>query len=164
MEVLVVRHADAGSKGTWDGDDRLRPLSPQGRADAAALVRVLEPYGPRRIVSSALVRCVQSVEPLAASLGLEVERSALLTPDAGARAARFVQDLGTGTAPVVVCTHGETIAAMREAFARTGPGGRGRAGADVGSHAKGSVWVLEFEEGRLDGERYVPPDRLVGAG
>jgi hypothetical protein len=29
--LLVVRHADAGHKASWDGPDMLRPLSPLGR-------------------------------------------------------------------------------------------------------------------------------------
>jgi phosphohistidine phosphatase SixA len=29
--LLVVRHADAGDKSTWEGPDRLRPLSPSGQ-------------------------------------------------------------------------------------------------------------------------------------
>ena len=28
--LLVVRHADAGNKATWEGPDHLRPLSPSG--------------------------------------------------------------------------------------------------------------------------------------
>lgn len=160
----MVRHADAGSRDRWDADDRLRPLSAKGRADAAALVRVLAPYGPSRILSSPLVRCLETVEPLAARLDLDVERSAMLAPDAGERAASFVRSLGAGSAPVVVCTHGETIAAVRADFARTCPARLRAALAADGAHAKGSVWVLRFDGGRLDGARYVPPERLVGTG
>ena len=37
--LLVVRHADAGTKGSWDGPDRLRPLSPVGRLHAEGLLQ-----------------------------------------------------------------------------------------------------------------------------
>jgi len=30
--LLLVRHADAGDKGGWDGPDAFRPLSPLGAA------------------------------------------------------------------------------------------------------------------------------------
>lgn len=165
MEVLVVRHAHAGTRQGWDGDDRLRPLSPVGAEDATALARVLETFEPRRVVSSALLRCVQTVSPLAAGLGLEVERSPHLAPDGGERAAHLVRGLGAGTGPVVVCTHGETIAAMRAVFARHAAGGwDGAAVAAAAAHAKGSVWVLRFDGGELREDRYLPPERLVGTG
>lgn len=161
----MVRHAHAGTRAAWEGDDRLRPLSARGADGAAALVRVLEPYGPRRIVSSPLARCVETVAPLAARLGLEVERSAHLGPDGGDRAAHFVRALGAGSDPVVVCTHGETIAAIRAAFARScAQAGGGRAIEEGRAHAKGSVWVLRFHGGLLQGDRYFPPERLVGTG
>lgn len=35
--LLVVQHADAGDKGSWDGPDVLRPLSPAGRRQAKGL-------------------------------------------------------------------------------------------------------------------------------
>ena len=36
--VLLVRHGDAGDRGLWEDDDRLRPLSPTGRRQARGLV------------------------------------------------------------------------------------------------------------------------------
>jgi len=42
--LLLVRHADAGVKGSWDGPDALRPLSPMGRRQAEGLVVRLEDY------------------------------------------------------------------------------------------------------------------------
>ena len=42
--LLVVRHADAGTKASWDGPDRLRPLSPVGRLQAEGLVVRLEDF------------------------------------------------------------------------------------------------------------------------
>ena len=36
-----IRHASAGDRDTWIGDDRARPLDDQGRQQAAALVELL---------------------------------------------------------------------------------------------------------------------------
>ena len=42
MAVMVtIRHADAGRRERWQGDDRLRPLGKKGRRQAEALARTL---------------------------------------------------------------------------------------------------------------------------
>ncbi len=73
MALLLVRHANAGRRSAYKGDDRLRPLSPRGRARASELVPLLAPYRPQRILSSPYVRCCETVQPLAEALGLPVE-------------------------------------------------------------------------------------------
>jgi 8-oxo-dGTP diphosphatase len=73
VALVVVRHARAGQRSEWEGDDRLRPLDKKGRKQAARLPDVLAQLEIRRIVSSPYLRCVQTVEPLAAARGLEVE-------------------------------------------------------------------------------------------
>ena len=78
MSLLLVRHAVAVSKHDWPSDDRLRPLNDKGFAQARALVDVLAGHRIEVIVSSPAVRCVQTVEPLAAALGLEVVEDAVL--------------------------------------------------------------------------------------
>lgn len=150
-----MRHAHAGSRDGWQGDDRLRPLSERGRAEALALVPVLLAHEPRRIVSSPLVRCQETVEPLASCLWLPVEESDRLGPDADREAAELVRELanGRGAGAVVVCTHGETIEALQRRLARSGKLKFGPGGA----HEKGSVWVLQARGGRFTSARYVPP-------
>jgi broad specificity phosphatase PhoE len=162
VEVLLVRHAHAGSKDGWSGDDRLRPLSRRGRVDARALAKVLSPYRPARVVSSPLLRCVQTVGPVAAHLQLDVEESDTLGPEGGEDAARLVLELASGGSRVVVCTHGETIDAMQAALATTSRGAGSRARFRPGApHEKGSVWVLRFTDGRLTGARYLAPGTSV---
>ena len=156
MDLLVVRHAHAGAKDRWTGDDRLRPLSVRGRGEALALVELLAPYRPRRVLSSPLLRCVQTVEPLAAHLGVPVRTSGALVPGADRDAVRLVRSLGARSRPVVVCTHGETIEALQQRLFRPGelafrPGG---------AHEKGSVWVLRWSDGRFTEATYLPPGRL----
>jgi 8-oxo-(d)GTP phosphatase len=71
--ILLIRHAWAGDADEWDGEDRLRPLDERGRRQADELVGLLEPYTVDRILSSAALRCVQTVEPLARACGLSIE-------------------------------------------------------------------------------------------
>ena len=84
---VVLRHASAGDRFHWDGEDHLRPLDEKGWRQAAELVDTLVPLGVLRIVSSPYTRCVQTVEPLAAALGLEVEQDERLAEGTGGAAA-----------------------------------------------------------------------------
>jgi len=104
VSSVLVRHASAGDRGDWAGDDRLRPLDAKGRRQAEALVEILLPLGVGRIVSSPYVRCVQTVEPLAVALGLEVEEDDRLAEGAGHAARALLAEDG-----VVACTHGDVV-------------------------------------------------------
>lgn len=104
MTSVLVRHASAGERSEWEGDDRLRPLDKKGRKQAAALVELLRPLDIRRLVSSPYVRCVETLAPLAAELGLEVEHDDRLAEGAGRAAQELLQEDG-----VVACTHGDVV-------------------------------------------------------
>ncbi len=149
----MVRHAHAGAKDRWSGDDRLRPLSDRGRKEALALVGTLTAYEPVRVVSSPLVRCLQTVSPLVAHLGLAIEESEALGPQADSEAVRLVRSLTSAARTVVVCTHGETIESLQRGLARPGKLAFGPGGA----HEKGSVWVLHASAGRITHATYLPP-------
>jgi len=71
--MLLIRHARAGQRDDWSGEDCRRPLDERGRKQAADLVAALSKYRLARILSSPYDRCVQTVEPLAQARGLEVE-------------------------------------------------------------------------------------------
>lgn len=156
VELLLVRHAHAGSKQRWRDDDRLRPLSERGRDEAAALVDMIAPYEPVRIVSSPYLRCLQTVEPLAERLDLPVEESSALEPDADEAAVELLRSLALGPGPVVVCTHGETIERLQR---RLLPLRRQAARRADTAREKGSVWVLEAKKGRFTSAHYLPPRR-----
>lgn len=126
--MLLVRHAWAGKRDVWDRDDRLRPLDARGRRQAVELVELVEGVELDRIVSSPYLRCVQTVEPLAARRGLEVvEREELGEELQETRGADLVRELfGSGA---VVCCHGglaELVCGRRqkkgEAFLLDGSG------------------------------------------
>jgi 8-oxo-dGTP diphosphatase len=111
--LLLVRHASAGDRDAWSGDDRARPLDERGRMQAARLPLVLSGHRIERVVSSPYARCVQTVEPLAASRGLQVEARAELAEGAGAEAV-FAVAAETGAG--VLCLHGD---ALEEVLGRT---------------------------------------------
>ncbi len=68
--IYLVRHAKAGDRAGYDGDDTLRPLSGKGRRQAVAicerLSRLIVKLPDALLLSSPYIRCIQTLEPLAA--------------------------------------------------------------------------------------------------
>ena len=107
MKVYLVRHASAGKRSEWEGDDRLRPLDPRGFEQVERIVEELRQASFERIQSSPYVRCVQTVEPLADVRGLTVEVEDALAEGAGADAAlALFRRVG---ADLVACVHGDLL-------------------------------------------------------
>jgi 8-oxo-(d)GTP phosphatase len=139
--VFLVRHAKAGDRDKWTGDDRLRPLEKRGRRQADALVAPLAGYALTRLVSSPYVRCVETLEPLAAHLGLAIEHEPAIEEGVSVEDARALFGrLGPG--PVVLCTHGDVVEALV---------GEGE------PKKKGSTWLLAGRNGDIRPIRYWLP-------
>jgi phosphohistidine phosphatase len=85
MRLYLMRHGPAGDSESWQGDDRLRPLTGKGqqkvRAAADGLKR-LDP-GVDALVSSPLVRARQTADIVAKALRLTVEEQEALAPGFG---------------------------------------------------------------------------------
>lgn len=149
MTLFVLRHCEAGTRlpGPYDA---ARPLSEKGRRQAAALIEALADRHFTRIISSPLRRCVESVEPLAASRHLEIELSARLEPSEPRAVLGLIAELD-GSA-VLLSTHGEVISHLLERLAASG--------LDLGEKPpmeKGSVWVLETAGGFVVSATYLGP-------
>jgi 8-oxo-dGTP diphosphatase len=71
--MLLLRHAWAGDRQKWEGDDRERPLDERGRRDATELVAQLERFTIEEILTSPYRRCLETVVPLARARGLEID-------------------------------------------------------------------------------------------
>ena len=111
--MLLVRHASAGDRTLWEGDDGERPLDEKGIRQAEALVDLLEPYAIERIFSSPAKRCLQTVEPLSRARGLTVEAREELTEDVQSTAGAELVQSCVGDA-LVICGHGGLEQALRE--------------------------------------------------
>ncbi len=166
--IYLVRHGAAESRKAWDHDDSLRPLTKKGRRQAAGLVGLLGETPIVRVLSSPSRRCIQTVEPVAAAFGLDVETTPELLEGSPARAAVEIvrrqarggpgtggpgtngaASLGTST---VVCTHGDLIPGIL--------GGLRSLGlrlVDQGRWAKGSTWVITGDGEHFGEARYLPP-------
>jgi broad specificity phosphatase PhoE len=70
--VLLIPHVESEPRATWQGDHDVRPLRQLGRERAAELARTIGAVVA--VYSSPSLRCVQTVEPLAAASGVRVVR------------------------------------------------------------------------------------------
>lgn len=150
MSLYLVRHAKAGSRGDWDGDDRDRPLSQAGREQAHGITLLLGHLPISKIYSSPYVRCVQTIEPLAHKLGLHVK-----VTEALAEADEFDDAIAlVDKAPknAVLCSHGDVIPAVIDALV-----GRGMVIKGEPDWRKGATWVLDRKKGEWAKARALPP-------
>lgn len=162
--VLLVRHAKAGNRQDWEGDDDLRPLSDAGRRQASALRPMLRAFRPQAVYSAPRLRCVQTVRELASDIRREVHLEPLMSeetywndPEAGARALLATARAHTTS---VVCSQGGVIPDLLHTLAsRDGITLTRKLTGEVPSK-KGSVWVLSFatgaDETRLVAAHYLP--------
>ena len=145
--ILLVRHAKAGSRSQWEGDDDQRPLSSSGREQAEHLAALLPLFGPERVVSAPPLRCRDTIAPLAAELGLPVGDEPLLgeegyweRPRAGL--ARLRQ-LVAATGVTAVASQGGVIPDVMRALVQSSPHRLPLDPSAVPSR-KASTWVLGF--------------------
>lgn len=155
MALYLVRHAHAGSRKAWKGDDLNRPLDDRGRRQAKGLLTVM-PDRVAMVLSSPAVRCVETVQGVADRAGVSVQLDDGLFEEAPAEpiAKRLRHRLREHPGqPVVACSHGDLIPDLLERWAAKG------ADLDIDQGcAKGSTWVLEADrQGRIVGGTYVPP-------
>jgi 8-oxo-dGTP diphosphatase len=155
--LLLVRHAHAGGRSEWDGPDELRPLDEKGRRQAQRLAQVLPLFAPTAILSARPARCVQTVQPLADRLGLDV----LPAPELGEE--EFQADPQAGLAVVerllaprnrpgvtVACSQGGAIPSILMALGVRWHGTTGL----WPPAAKGSTWALGGRPGALVADYY----------
>ena len=140
--LLLVRHAKAGRRSEWRGDDLLRPLDETGRAQARNLVSFGACFAPTRVYAAEPLRCVQTVEPLAAALDVRVrvepsfgDEAFAASPSTTQTAVLALAKPGTVT---VVCSQGVTIPGLVD---RLGPGVRSS------DTRKGAAWALSVVDG-----------------
>ena len=146
--VLVVRHGTAGSKSRYSGDDTKRPLDKQGRAQAEALVPQLLAFGATDVYVADRLRCHQTLEPLAAELGVSIHNEHTLTEEAYAknpkrsrsRMLRIAAQAGTPA----ICSQGKVIPDLVAWWCE-----RDGVRPDKARNHKGSTWVLSLSAGKL---------------
>ncbi len=118
--LILIRHASAGSKDEWRAagheDDLKRPLDPVGRQQREELALLLRCFGIAQVLSSAAVRCVQTVQAYADLTRQPVQTDSAFTVGLASEedARRRVDEiLGSGL-PAVICGHRENLSVLLE--------------------------------------------------
>ena len=159
-EVLLLRHARAGERSEWEGDDRRRPLDDEGWDQAEELVRMLSRFDVEEIVSADFDRCVQTVQPLADATGVPIVPDRLFAEDGypgrEAEAVERVRKLAQPGRTALVCTQRAVIPDLlrrlvEEDHVELATRFRCR---------KGAFWALAFDGPRLFTAEYFPPPRI----
>jgi 8-oxo-dGTP pyrophosphatase MutT (NUDIX family)/phosphohistidine phosphatase SixA len=147
--LLLVRHAKAGRRSRYSGDDRLRPLDKDGRRQADALVPLLSAFGTGRLHSADRVRCHDTLEPTRRLLDVDIESEPTLSEEAyredPASAHRRIREIATDTSAVhAVCSQGKVIPPLMRWWAE-----HDGLSLSAARNRKGSVWVLSLHQGRI---------------
>lgn len=158
--LYVIRHACAGRKGEWPGDDMDRPLDEAGLEQARALADALAGCEISGLESSPGVRCVQSLEPLAERLGLPIESSPALT-QTGDLATLVAATPDHQLAGRVWCTHGETMEPLLDWLRSDELDADAPEVPDARLLAKGTGWAVDLRDGRPVAWRHIAPDAPV---
>jgi 8-oxo-dGTP diphosphatase len=167
VPLILARHASAGRKENWPGEDAARPLDAQGIADAQQLASLMACFAPvARVISSPALRCTETVRPYVEGFGGIVEAEACLAPYGrthffksrtaqGDTLRRLLSALVADRRPAVLCLHRENLpVVLAEACAVLGAPAAVPADPSL---TKGGFWVAHFALGELAGlERYEP--------
>jgi 8-oxo-dGTP diphosphatase len=152
VTIYLVRHAKAGERGVWEGEDHLRPLSGRGHLQARGLLEVFADAHFDRLLSSPYVRCMETVVPLSGERGVAIEPVDALAE--GATLGEALALVGKHAANgAMFCTHGDVIPMLLQHYANQG--------VDIGTAPqwpKGSTWALETDAtGEVVSVHYLPP-------
>jgi 8-oxo-dGTP pyrophosphatase MutT (NUDIX family)/phosphohistidine phosphatase SixA len=152
VPCILLRHASAGRKGAWHGDDLQRPLDQRGAVDAAILAGLLGCFGVPRVISSAAERCAGTVRPYAERIGAVVEAEPAFTipavggSDRSDAARTRMTELLAQPSPMVICGHRENMPVLLAQSRAVLPGFPPD---DEWAPPKAGFWVLHIARGRL---------------
>lgn len=160
MTLYVVRHAQAGRRSEWTGDDRTRPLSDRGELQAKGIATTIDQDRDRSatldILTSPAVRCAQTVQPVVNQVGGDVVVEQRLSEGTGPREVASLLDEVTATvdrgADVVLCSHGDVIPMLLDLLVDAGM----EPARDL-VWQKASMWIIQRDDGRWGTGRYLPP-------
>jgi len=168
VPLILARHASAGRKADWPGDDFARPLDAAGQAGARVLAGLLACFAPAaRVISSPALRCTETVRPYAEGFGGSVEAEVCLVPfgrapDFSSRTEQadtlrhLLSALVAQRRPAVLCLHRENLPeVLAAACTALGAPAAVPAGPTL---PKGGFWVAHVSAGRELAalERYEP--------
>ncbi len=123
--LIILRHAKATLRSDWKGEEAKRPLLSEGKKQAKALVPLIAPYGPKRLITSPWVRCHDTIAPYAETRKQKlIERHQLTELGNKKRPARtqdVVKDLLGTSKSGLICSHRPALPSILAPFATMAP-------------------------------------------
>jgi phosphohistidine phosphatase len=159
LELFFIRHADAGDPAAWSGDDADRPLSEEGRGQAARLGALLQSLDVTAdaLIASPKLRAVETARLLSEGLAAEVQLDQRLGGALDLRTlADLIDDLPQAAARVVLVGHDPEFSDLVSWLVGAHVGLRKGALARIGLPDR----TLRAGEGEL--QWLVPPDAVSG--
>lgn len=155
MTIYLIRHAEAGAP--WPPlEDADRPLTPRGQMQAEMLATNFAAIADSgvRVLSSAALRCISTVTPLADQASVIVEQTSTLSeavaPD---KVVELIDGmLADRASDVVLCSHGNVIPEVLRLLMLRGTDLRG-----PGRCEKGSIWAIDLVGNGLRASYIAPP-------
>lgn len=149
MDLYLIRHADAGDRSAWSGDDADRPLSPLGHRQARTLGELFRrrEIAVGAVVSSPLARTWQTAADFREAAipdGKEPELCDLLAPGALRRKKLSKFLVGVGVQSLAVVGHDPDLPAYLAWLLGTDP--------EQVHMEKGGVALVHFEDEPGKGE------------
>jgi 8-oxo-(d)GTP phosphatase len=147
----MVRHAHAGERKKWAGNDALRPIDAQGQQEAEAIAESLALFEPARLIAAPALRCRQTLGPLSESLGLPIVSDSAFgeppmpdeVPNKVKVAAARLADLRDGPT-VAICSQGKLMPPLLATLT-------GTENPEPYKTPKGGGWILSWSGARLIG-------------
>ena len=144
--LILLRHAKALRRDEWRGDDGDRPLDNLGQRQAKRLLPNYLPYQIAEIHSSDAMRCLETVEPLARSLQMNITISEELSEyrhaSDGDAAFDYVQDVMESGNSTIICSHNPILPMLLKRLI-----GKKTFKELDGRLDPGEAWVLHHREG-----------------
>ncbi len=148
--IYLVRHAKAGERRLWEGNDEERPLSKIGWKQSEAIGKRLAARNATSLYASPYVRCIQTLEPLAKRLGVDVQpEHRLYEGEPFEPVLDLLGEVGTGA---VLCSHGDIVPDVIGALHR-----RGMEVQSPPDWRKATIWVLKRKGDRITRGKVWPP-------
>lgn len=150
--IISLRHGKAVQPHEFDGDDADRTLLLTGRRQAGSVAAGIAAFGPRKLISSTAVRCIETITPLAKRLGSKVKHSPNISQQAwengesdvsGVVAKRIAK-----ARTAVLCSHAPVLPEIIAEVAR-----QTNTPVDAGIHSASMLETGEFTVLHLSSER-----------
>ena len=111
--LVLLRHTKALKRDLWDGDDGDRPLEHVGQIQAAKIPAIYAPYAIEKIYSSDAIRCVQTIEAMAAEYGITPIYSSEISEFGfekdSEKALDYALSVMLSNKPSVMCSHNPVL-------------------------------------------------------